>query len=87
MTGQGKKECYSWKTLKMGEESPSETSVTANSLHEVMSKGCLYEAEKEMHVHNFEVRYKVRQIWREIFLNHKLLHTNDKIAITTRLKN
>jgi hypothetical protein len=79
MLGRGKKGCYCWKILKMEAASPSETSVTINSRHEVMSKGCLYEAEK--------VRYKERQVLREIFLNSKWIHINDKITITTILKN
>jgi hypothetical protein len=52
MTGQGKKGRYSWKILKMEAASTSETSVTSKSLHEVMSKGCLYEAEKL----NYDIR-------------------------------
>lgn len=66
MRGQGKKGCYSCKILKMEAASLSEASVTTNSLHEIMSKGCLYEAEK--------VGYKEREIWREIFLNRKWIH-------------
>jgi len=79
MKAQGMKGCYSCEILMMKATSPSETSVTTKRLHAVMSKGCFHEAEK--------LRYKERQIWREIFLNHKWIHINDKIRVTTTLKN